>query len=410
MRQSSRCVVDRQTAAVLLLWIALLAGCGAVVGQTSSAVPAPPPAGDPQRGATLFAGEVAITGFVACRGCHATDPLVGDGIGPNLAGVAMRAGSRVPGIVAEEYLRRSIRIHDEYVVPGFEAGIARAVVGRDFGDILTDEQIADLVAYLLTLDRPAAREATPVMPATAAAAPVAGASPVATVNGTASPAPSGELASPSTIATAAATDVPVSPAAATAPGSSPTSAVLSSGTAMVAPSATREDQGAIVADPIAPMVQPIPTATPAPAEATAPRAVPEATATLAPAEATAPPAVPEATATAAPTATPVPAPATPAPPALAPVLPTAPATSAPPANGGAIPADLAVFVPCMTCHDQHPASVVKMPHVVFPPCISCHSGSPIRLGCPTCHSTHRVQVPHADDDPNIPCTSCHPDK
>lgn len=380
MCQPSRCAIDRQTAAVLLLWIALLAGCGAVVGQTAPVAPAPPPAGDPQRGATLFAGEVAITGFVACRGCHATDPLAGDGIGPNLAGVATRAGARVPGVAAEEYLRRSIRIHDDYVVPGFEAGIARAVVGRDFGDILTDEQIADLVAYLLTFDQPA----------TSAATPVTGVPPIATVNGTALPASSGDPANPSTTPTVVAPDVAASPVVATAQDSSPTNTVSSPRTATVAPSATRADVQVTGSATIAPTVQP--------------------TATSTPAEALSPEATPEATATPIPTTAPTPALATPEPPTPAPTSPPVPATSAPPANSGAIPADLAVFVPCMACHDQHPASVVKMPHVVFPPCISCHSGSPIRLGCPTCHSTHRVQAPHADDDPNIPCSSCHPDR
>jgi len=99
----------RHTVEVLLLWLMLLAGCGAVANQMapgvpntavpeSSPSPVAQPTGDPQRGAAIFAGDVAIAGFVACRGCHSVDPAAGDGIGPNLAGIALRAGSRMPGL------------------------------------------------------------------------------------------------------------------------------------------------------------------------------------------------------------------------------------------------------------------------------------------------------------------------
>jgi hypothetical protein len=72
--------------------------------------------------------------------------------------------------------------------------------------------------------------------------------------------------------------------------------------------------------------------------------------------------------------------------------------------------ELRVFTGCMTCHDQHAQSIVRMPHVRFPRCSACHSGSPSRVGCPTCHSMHRIQAPHGGENPNLPCSHCHADR
>ena len=101
--------------------------------------------GDAEVGKNLFqrpASEVAP----ACSSCHATDP--GRRLtGPSLAGVAERAAERVPGMTAEDYLRQSILEPNAYVVEGF----SRGVMYQKFGDVLSDEDIDDLVAYLLTL-------------------------------------------------------------------------------------------------------------------------------------------------------------------------------------------------------------------------------------------------------------------
>lgn len=368
----------RHVAEVLLLWLVLLAGCGAVATQSTPgaavATPAASPVaqrtGDPQRGAALFAGDVKVAGFVACRGCHSVDPAVGDSLGPNLAGVALRAGSRIPGVAADAYIRRSIQVHDDFVVPGFEAGLARAVVGRDFGEILSDQDIADLTAYLLTLDQaPVAQAPTP------------------------DPSPSPTL-SPEPVAATAALAETVPPAASADATPSPDS------------TATVE---------LSPAVSPSPTSAPSPSlDNRTPTAF---SPTIAATETQSAPATPSPTAatpTAPPTstdaATPSPAP-TPTQP-LAPTATPAPTANNPPASGadGALPAELAVYTGCMTCHDQHAQSVVKMPHVRFPQCSACHSGSPSRVGCPTCHSMHRVQAPHGGENPNLLCSHCHADR
>lgn len=101
--------------------------------------------GDPQEGRRLFYEQVSGTN-AGCRICHSLQPGVVI-VGPSLAGIATRAATRVPGMSAEEYIRQSILEPDAYVVPGFPAG----QMVQNLGEILTPEQIDDLVAFLMTL-------------------------------------------------------------------------------------------------------------------------------------------------------------------------------------------------------------------------------------------------------------------
>ena len=376
----------RHAAEVLLFWLILLAGCSAVADQMAprapnTAVPASSPSlvaqttGDPQRGAAIFVGDVTIAGFVACRGCHSVDPAAGDGIGPNLAGIALRAGSRMPGVPADDYIRRSILVHDDYVVPGFEAGLARGVVGRDFAEILSAQDVADLTAYLLTLDQTRVAQAPTMPPSSPTPSPtqlapkVSGdATPLPTLSAPVEPSPGG--LSPT---------LPTSPSpdnrTATAPGSSlsPT------------PPASPSPDNRTPTAPGPTNAPPTPQGTPDPATAS-PTAV-------------------------TPTIPPSPTVATPPTAAMAPTQPPSPVATTPVANQDEpLPEELRVFTGCMTCHDQHAQSIVRMPHVRFPRCSACHSGSPSRVGCPTCHSMHRIQAPHGGENPNLPCSHCHADR
>jgi ferredoxin len=81
-----------------------------------------------------------------CRLCHSLEPDVVL-VGPSLAGVATRAETRVPGLSAEEYLHQSIVDPNAYVVEGFPKG----QMFQNFAEVLTEEQIDSLVAFLLTL-------------------------------------------------------------------------------------------------------------------------------------------------------------------------------------------------------------------------------------------------------------------
>jgi hypothetical protein len=68
-------------------------------------------------------------------------------VGPSMAGIANRAGSQVSGQSAEDYLRESIVDPDAFVVDGFAAGLMTST----YGSALSEQQIEDLVAYMMTL-------------------------------------------------------------------------------------------------------------------------------------------------------------------------------------------------------------------------------------------------------------------
>ena len=101
--------------------------------------------GDPLRGQEIF--ENGLNGAPACKSCHMT--TAGHSmfnIAPNLKGIAERAALRVAGMTAPQYIEDSIRNPAAYLVSGFHAAMY-----PDFGKDYTDQDIADLVAYLMTL-------------------------------------------------------------------------------------------------------------------------------------------------------------------------------------------------------------------------------------------------------------------
>jgi len=98
-----------------------------------------------QAGRELFAQTILGT-QTGCKTCHSLDEGVII-VGPSLAGIGARGGETVPGVSAEEYIRESILDSDVYLVEGFPAGTMPNV----WGEQLSDEQIDDLVAYLLSL-------------------------------------------------------------------------------------------------------------------------------------------------------------------------------------------------------------------------------------------------------------------
>lgn len=104
------------------------------------------PLGDPELGAALFSQQ-QIGEAPGCASCHSVqaDQVI---VGPSLTGIGLRAENQVEGLTAEEYLHQSILEPDAYVVEGFAPG----VMYQEFEDVLTDEQIYDLEAFLLTLE------------------------------------------------------------------------------------------------------------------------------------------------------------------------------------------------------------------------------------------------------------------
>ena len=103
----------------------------------------PPPGAD--LGRSLFA-SAGLGANLGCNVCHSLEP--GESlVGPSLADIATVAGSRVPGIGAEDYIRQSIVDPDAFTLPGYPAG---QMIG-DYEERLTPEELDALVAFLLTL-------------------------------------------------------------------------------------------------------------------------------------------------------------------------------------------------------------------------------------------------------------------
>jgi cytochrome c2 len=88
-------------------------------------------------------GETLFTSL-GCIGCHTVE-TADDGAGPSLQGVATRAGERVDGLSAEDYLHQSLVEPEAYVVEGFDP------VMPSYAD-QPEQALNDLVAYLMTLD------------------------------------------------------------------------------------------------------------------------------------------------------------------------------------------------------------------------------------------------------------------
>jgi cytochrome c len=120
----------------------VLAACGGGGASQAPAGGAAGGAGDAAAGKTLFAQSVigANPGCITCHSLEAGKTLVG----PSMAGIAGRAGSAVSGQSAEQYLKQSLAEPDAHLVKGFAKGLMPKPT-------LTDKQVSDLVAYMLTL-------------------------------------------------------------------------------------------------------------------------------------------------------------------------------------------------------------------------------------------------------------------
>lgn len=126
----------------LVLLSLLLAACG---GDSSSSATGGSAA---SRGEELI--KQTTIGSNAAPGCTTCHSLEEDIVlvGPSLAGIGSRAGQAVSGKSAEEYLREAIIAPDAHVLPDYAPGL----MYQKYGEDLTDQQINDLVAYLLTLE------------------------------------------------------------------------------------------------------------------------------------------------------------------------------------------------------------------------------------------------------------------
>ena len=141
----------RESVGLALLFAALLTACGGggggnVAAPTVTAEYAGPPTAE--RGAQIF--EDPGPQGTPCARCHSLDgsslaSSYTSASGPTLLGISERAGSIVPGVSAEEYIRESILDPLAYLPEGWTD-----TMPKFYGTTLTEEQVESLVAFLLT--------------------------------------------------------------------------------------------------------------------------------------------------------------------------------------------------------------------------------------------------------------------
>jgi len=101
--------------------------------------------GSPEIGQEIFERPVLADG-AGCVTCHSRSPDTRL-VGPSLYGVAVTAAERQKGIIPANYLYLSIVDPSFYVTPGFPAD----VMPGHYADTLSEEEITNLVSYLMTL-------------------------------------------------------------------------------------------------------------------------------------------------------------------------------------------------------------------------------------------------------------------
>lgn len=101
-------------------------------------------AGDPVKGKTVFA---------RCAICHNVEKDGGNGVGPNLFGIAGRKSASVDGFNYSGKMKEANITWNDDNLTKWVAGPAKMVPGNKmaFGGIAQKSQIADVVAYLDTL-------------------------------------------------------------------------------------------------------------------------------------------------------------------------------------------------------------------------------------------------------------------
>lgn len=112
--------------------------------------------GDPEAGMTVFnTSYETSSGVWMCTNCHSVDESQQRLIGPGLWGLHERAVERIEEAPADDpvtYVRNSIIYTNDYIVPADEGGPYPAnLMPGNYEELLTEQELTDLVAYILTL-------------------------------------------------------------------------------------------------------------------------------------------------------------------------------------------------------------------------------------------------------------------
>lgn len=112
----------------------LLAACG-------------PQEPDPAKGEELFTTkrDAGIDIDIACSDCHVFGSRR-PGDGPSFMGISATAADRIEGTSAEDYIRESILDPSAFLPEGYFS----THMPKTYGEILTEEEIEDIIAYVLS--------------------------------------------------------------------------------------------------------------------------------------------------------------------------------------------------------------------------------------------------------------------
>ncbi len=138
------------TILLMLLLSLALAACGGGGDETADGggETAASSVGDAANGERLFNESIiGAASAPGCITCHSLEPGVVL-VGPSHSDIGTRAQTAVEGQSAEDYLRESIVEPNAHITEGYTEG----VMYQTYGEELTNTQINDLVAFLLTLE------------------------------------------------------------------------------------------------------------------------------------------------------------------------------------------------------------------------------------------------------------------
>ncbi len=138
----------------LVLLLALACGGAAPADTPVPPLPTSPPTAvdtptadtptvSPDDGEAIFTGPVG-----GCSACHTIEGVTTGLVGPDLTHIGTDAGTRKPGVSAEDYIRESIREPEVFVAEGVERATAGLMLSALTAN-LTDGQVDALVEFLL---------------------------------------------------------------------------------------------------------------------------------------------------------------------------------------------------------------------------------------------------------------------
>ena len=135
------------TIILLLLFSFAVTACGGGGDEAAESGGETGSVGNAENGERLFNESIiGAASAPGCITCHSLEPGVVI-VGPSQSDVGARAETAVAGMSAEEYLRQSIEEPNAHIAEGFTEG----VMYQTYGEELTNTQINDLVAFMLTL-------------------------------------------------------------------------------------------------------------------------------------------------------------------------------------------------------------------------------------------------------------------